>query len=120
MRYLFRFEIWRSKMSAVTAKIKREDLFQEISNVLRQWPELERRVFSQAHYHGQSLEAISHSLELDVEEVSAILKRCDRQLHASLRDFRESNCEKPSSIPAETACPAARGQDLKGASALAS
>ena len=86
-------------MLAVNAKIKREDLIQGIFNALRQWPELERRVFTQAHYHGQSLEAISHSHRLDVGEVSMILKRCDRRLHTFLREFRKSSCEKPSLIP---------------------
>ena len=84
----------------MNTKMKREDLIQEIFNAIRQWPELERRVFAQAHYHGQSLEAISRSHRLDVEEVGMILKRCDCRLHASLREFRKSSCEKPSLIPA--------------------
>jgi DNA-directed RNA polymerase specialized sigma24 family protein len=87
-------------MLSVNEKIKREDLIQEIFNALRQWPALERRIFAQAHYHGQSLEAISRSHRLDVEEVSMILKRCDRRLHTFLREFRKSSCEKPSFIPA--------------------
>jgi hypothetical protein len=107
-------------MPVGTAKIRRENLFQEISSVFRQWPELERRVFSQAHYYGQSLDAISRSLQLDVEEVGTILKHCDRRLHASLRNFRNSSCEKPSPISAETACPAACELDFKAAHALAS
>ena len=86
-------------MLSVIAKIKREDLIQEIFNAIRQWPELERRVFAQAHYHGQSLEAISRSHRLDVGEVSMILKRCERRLHTFLREFRKGNCEKPSLIP---------------------
>jgi len=77
-------------MSAHNAKIKREDLIQEIFNTLSQWPEIERRIFTQAHYHGQSREAISRSLGLDIEEVSTILKQCDRQLHTSLREFGAS------------------------------
>jgi DNA-directed RNA polymerase specialized sigma24 family protein len=76
-------------MSAVTPKTEREDLLQEIFNVLRQWPELERSVFAQAHYHGQSLEAISRSHGLDMEEVSAILRQCDRQLYTSLRQYHK-------------------------------
>jgi DNA-directed RNA polymerase specialized sigma24 family protein len=79
-------------MLSVNAKTKREDLIQEIFNALHQWPELERRVFAQAHYHGQSLEAISCSHRLDVEEVIMILKRCDRRLHTSLREFRKGSC----------------------------
>lgn len=107
-------------MPALTAGIKREALFQAISTVLRRWPELERKVFSQAHYHGQSLEVISRSLQLDVEEVSTILKECERRLYASLRSFRKSNCEKPALSPTEIARLAACGQDLKGAHAFAS
>jgi len=107
-------------MPALTAGIKREALFQEISNVLRRWPELEQKVFSQAHYDGQSLEVISRSLQLDVEEVTAILKECERRLYASLRSFRKNNCEKPSLSPTEIARLAACGQDLKGAHAFAS
>ncbi len=107
-------------MPAVTAKTKRENLFQEISNVLRQWPELERRIFSLAHFRGQSPEAISRSFQLDVEEVSGILKQCERRLHDSLRNFRKSGYAKPSAISAETACAVARGRDLNGAHALAS
>jgi hypothetical protein len=87
-------------MLCVNAKIKREYLIQEIFNALRQWPELDRRIFAQAHYHGQSLEAIPCSHRLDVEEVIMILKRCDRRLHTFLREFRKGSCEKPSPIPA--------------------
>jgi DNA-directed RNA polymerase specialized sigma24 family protein len=79
-------------MLSVNAKIKREDLIQEIFSALRQWPALERMVFAQAHYHGQSLEAISRYHRLDVEEVSMMLKRCDRRLHTSLREFRKNSC----------------------------
>ncbi len=75
-------------MQAVIAGKEHETLLQEIKTAFLQWPELERRVFSEAHYYGKSPEAISRSLELDVEEVSSILKRCERRLHASLRNFR--------------------------------
>ena len=77
-------------MQAVTAKTKREDLFREIVNAFRQWPKLDRSVFAQAHYHGQSAKAISRSFNLDVEEVSTILKQCDRQLNVSLRNFAKA------------------------------
>jgi hypothetical protein len=107
-------------MPAVIAKIKRENLFQEISKVLRQWPERERRIFSQAHYQGQSPEAISHSLQLDVIEVGTILEQCNRRLHASLRSFRKSSSEKSSPVAAETVCPPACEKDLKVVHALGS
>ena len=100
-------------------KMKRENLFQLIFDALNQWPELERRIFFQAHYNGQSVKAIARSLQLDAEEVSAILRRCDRRLYASLNSFRKGNCERPPIVMAETACPAACGQDLNGTPALA-
>jgi hypothetical protein len=106
-------------MSDVIAGINCETLLEEISAAFHQWPELERRVFSQAHYRGQSPEAISRSLQLDVEEVSAILKQCDRRLYAFLRSFRKRSSEKPSLIPTGIACLAARPQDLSGLQVLA-
>jgi hypothetical protein len=115
-----KIETGKSKMPAVISKIDRENLFQEICNTLRQWPDLERRVFSQAHYHGQSVEAIALSLQLNVEEASAILKECDCRLNACIRRFRINSCEKPLIIPVETACTVVRGADLKGARAPAS
>jgi DNA-directed RNA polymerase specialized sigma24 family protein len=81
-------------MRGVIAGAEREDLLREIHNAFLQWPELERRIFSQAHYYGQSPEAISRSVQLDVEEVSTILKQCQRRLYASLRSFRKSNGEE--------------------------
>ena len=106
-------------MRAVIAGTKRETLLQEIHNAFLQWPELDRGVFSQAHYFGQSPEAISHSLQLDVEEVRTILKRCERRLYASLRSFRKSSREEASLIADGTACVPAFKHDL-GMHALAS
>jgi len=98
--------------------MKRENLVQSIFNAVNRWPELERSIFSRAHYKGQSVKAIAHSLQLDVEEVSAILRRCDRRLYASLGSFRQSDCERLPIIMAETACPAACGEDFNGTYAL--
>jgi DNA-directed RNA polymerase specialized sigma24 family protein len=90
-------------MQTVERKMKREDLVEEIFNTLHQWPDLERKIFARAHYCGQSLDTISQSLRLDTKAVSTILKRCDRQLQASLRRFRESSRENPSLTPAKAA-----------------
>jgi DNA-directed RNA polymerase specialized sigma24 family protein len=100
-------------MRAVIAGTKRETLLQEINNALLQWPELERRIFSQAHYHGQSPEAISRSLQLDVEEVSSILRRCESRLYASLRSFRKSIGEEASLIRDGIASLGACSADLR-------
>ena len=107
-------------MRAVIAGTKRKTLLQEICNAFLQWPELERRIFSQAHYYGQTPEAISRSLQLDVEEVRATLKQSERRLYTSLRNFRKSSCEKPSLIQAETACSTACGHEMKASPALSS
>lgn len=115
----FCFLIWRWEMCAVIPAIEREHLFQEILNILRQWPELDRKVFSQAHYEGQSLEAISRSLQLDVKEVSAILIQCDCQLHASLLSFRKSDNAGPSLGAAGTFVPIDWEQHLNSANSLA-
>ena len=84
-------------MSAVLIKGKREDLFREITGVLHKWPDLEQKVFARAHYHGQSLETISNSLNVDVQKVSSILEKCDRELLFSLRNYREGRNSKQSS-----------------------
>jgi hypothetical protein len=93
-------------MLAVAARSKRENLFQEISETVRQWPVRERQIFAQAHYQGQSQEAISASLQIDPAEVRAILNSCERRLHSSLRRFRKGNSEKSSHVSAETPRPA--------------
>ena len=100
-------------MRAVTAGTKRETLLQEINSAFLEWPELERRVFSQAHYHGQSPEAISRSLQVDLEAVNIILKRCEQRLYASLRNFRKNDREKASLIPDGLACLPACKKELQ-------
>ena len=100
-------------MRAVIANQEHNHLLQEIFVALRQWPDLDRRVFFLSHYRGQSVETISRSLQLEVDDVSTILKQCDLRLHASLRNFRESNSGKPVSIPAEPACPSICRQKLE-------
>jgi hypothetical protein len=98
-------KVGRSNMLAISEGIKRESLFGEISKAVSQWPEHEREIFAQAHYQGQSSEEISRSLKINPEEVSAILRLCERKLHNSLRDFRKSGSEKPSNGAHETVCP---------------
>jgi hypothetical protein len=105
--------IWRSVMSAVTAKIYREKLFWVIFDILRQWSELERSVFARVHYHGQSPKTIALSLELDVADVRAILRQCEHRLYASLREFRKISGEKPLHIHAETVASDARRQNFR-------
>lgn len=89
-------------MQAAIAGKERETLLKEISNAFLQWSELERDVFFQAHYRGISIEAISLSARIDAEEVAAILRRCERRLHSSLRGFRRSIREEGSVVPPNT------------------
>ncbi len=74
-------------MYGVIPALDRDHLFEEILNAIRQWPEVERRIFFQAHYAGHSPEDISRSLQLDVKKVKYILLKCDSRLHASLGSF---------------------------------
>jgi hypothetical protein len=82
-------------MSATDGTMIREKLFPEILNTLRQWPELERSIFCEAHYYGRTPEAIACSFRLDVSEVQKILKECDRRLHASLGNFLQKFIADP-------------------------
>ena len=83
-------------MNPVIPVTRRENLFQEILAIIRQWPELDRRIFSKAHYEGHSAEAISLLLQMDIQEVRAILQRCDSRLHASLGAPPSGNFRKTS------------------------
>ena len=85
----------------------RARLFQEILRTLRQWPELEQNIFARAHYHGQSIEVISRSLQMNAEDVDRILGRCDRRLHASLRNLTKKGLDASSLPIVGTARPAA-------------
>lgn len=69
----------------------RELLSERIMEVLRSWPELNRRVFVRSHYQGESVEDISVSLGLNAIQVRQILENCDRKLRAALKSFRIGN-----------------------------
>jgi len=98
-------------MSAVIIKRNREDLLQEISNIFHKWTDLERSIFAQAHYYGQSPESISYSLKMEVDRVRTILKQCDRKLHTSLREFRMGDSCKTSLISPVASGPKACEQE---------
>ena len=71
-------------MPGNTSKLNRKQLFMKIVSTLRQWPDLEQKIFIQAHYDGKSPITISGHLKLDVDEVNGILKRCNLKLLNSL------------------------------------
>ena len=71
-------------MSGNTSKLNRKQLFVKIVSILRQWSDLEQKIFTQAHYYGKSPITISSHLKLDVDEVNGILKRCNLRLLTSL------------------------------------
>jgi DNA-directed RNA polymerase specialized sigma24 family protein len=81
-------------MLGANEQMKREDLFQEILDSVREWPKRDQWIFAQSHYHGRSLKMISISLHLDAEEVRVVLQHCNRELYAKLRKFRESEYGK--------------------------
>ena len=86
-------------MKIMAEAMQREVLFRVILDTQREWPNLDRQIFAQAHYHGQSIETISRTLNLNMEEVRRILLHCNRELYAALRRFRESDVGK--SLPAQ-------------------
>lgn len=93
-------------MSAVGLELEhnRELLSQAIVDVLRSWPELQRRVFEQAHYQGRSAEMISGSIGLSAADVRTILESCDRKLRLALRGFcREAHGAAAHSRPRRAA-----------------
>jgi DNA-directed RNA polymerase specialized sigma24 family protein len=103
-------------MPTVSEKVKHDDLFQGILDTLRSWPDLDRQIFVQAHYHGQSIEAISRSLNLNMEETRLILQHRDHELHAALRKFRDSGCAKSSPALNEPTGPLTRRVVILGCS----
>lgn len=98
-----KIQVRRPPMHAAVSKERREDLFRQISDILNEWPDLERQVFSLAHYHGQSPDDISRSLKLNGDVVMAILRRCECGLHDSLRNFF-GNTDGKSSLVQDEKC----------------
>ena len=78
-------------VTTVGSRPIRELLTEAILEVLRSWPELDRRVFVQAHYAGHSVEQVSSNLGLNISEVRSILERCERKLYLALKVFRQSS-----------------------------
>jgi DNA-directed RNA polymerase specialized sigma24 family protein len=72
-------------MSTIMLNNKRDDLSREISAVLDKWTDFERTIFSQSHYQGQSVKSISRTLNVDENIIHTILKRCEQELHTSLK-----------------------------------
>jgi DNA-directed RNA polymerase specialized sigma24 family protein len=77
-------------MLSVSEEIIRENLYQEIIDAIREWPQRDQKIFAQAHYRGRSIEEISTFLNLNVEEVCRILQHCNHELYAALKKFRKS------------------------------
>jgi DNA-directed RNA polymerase specialized sigma24 family protein len=63
-------------------------LYDAIMNEIRSWADLPRRVFTQAHYAGKSVEEIAAQSGYGAREVSQILETHERKLRKSLRTFR--------------------------------
>ena len=62
-------------------------LSQAIIETLDSWPQLHRQIFSEAHYHGRSVESISSSLGMRVDTVRLILQECEGRLRSALNHF---------------------------------
>ena len=100
-------------MPAAKAKTRCDDLLGGIFNALGQWSELERDIFTRAHYRGQSVKSIAQSMGMDKPRVVAILKECDRRLYNSLSKYRRSGWGKGSRPHSEAAAAALNRQNLE-------
>ncbi len=67
---------------------ERELLSQAILRTLQSWPEFHRRIFSEVHYRGRSVETVAQTYAMSTGEVSALLEDCERKLWKALRLFR--------------------------------
>lgn len=68
----------------------RELLSRTIAEIIRSWPDLPRRIFTQVHYRGGSVDDVARLHGLSVCEARQILEGCERRLRSALRPFRES------------------------------
>ena len=84
-------------------------LSQAIVEVVQSWPELQRRVFVETHYHGRPVEELSQSLAMGPSQVTEILQHCERKLYRALKAFRdgtpsEESLEPPQSLDYAASC----------------
>lgn len=78
-------------MAALISDRERELLSQAIVKTLDSWPQLNRQIFSEAHYAGKSPESISSSLGVSPERVRQILRESESRLQQALKSFREDD-----------------------------
>ncbi len=67
---------------------ERELLSQAIVKTLDSWPEIYRRIFSEVHYGGKSVESVAAAVSMRPAEVYALLEDCERNLRQALKAFR--------------------------------
>jgi len=77
----------------------RDLLSQTIVEAVQSWPELQRRVFVETHYHGRPVEEVCLSLALRPGEVTQILQNCERKLFQALKAFRDGTPSEASEEP---------------------
>ncbi len=87
----------------------RELLSQAIVDSLKSWPEFQRRIFIEIHYGGRSVEEVSRTLGLSRNEVTQILKHCERKLYRALKTLRDEASGDMSEEPSHPMVYAAGG-----------
>jgi len=77
-------------MAAGTLNLRdpRTNLYEAIVSEIRSWSELPRRIFTQVHYAGKSVEDVAQHAGFDTGEVLRILAAHETKLRKSLRCFR--------------------------------
>jgi DNA-directed RNA polymerase specialized sigma24 family protein len=67
---------------------EREILSRTIVRTLDSWPETHRRIFTEIHYRGKSIESVASAFAIEQSEVYALLEECERKLRHSLQLLR--------------------------------
>ncbi len=86
--------------SGIRFEGSREMLSQAIVESLNSWPELQRRVFVETHYHNRPIEEIAREMGMTCCDVVQILEHCERSLFRALKAFRDGEtAEAPQEPP---------------------
>ncbi len=85
--------------NGIRIEASRELLSQAILESLNSWPELQRRVFVETHYHNRPVEEIAREMGIACHEVIQILEHCERRLFRALKAFRDGESAEVSEEP---------------------
>ncbi len=77
----------------------RDMLSQTIVEALNSLPQLHRRIFTEVHYSGRSVQEVSRAMGMTQSEVNQMLRYCERRLFRALKIIRDAAAAEPSQEP---------------------